>query len=349
MDIGYFYMTGQGKLLAQKLCRFLPGVVYDKNEYKEAVREQWEKKDALVFIMAAGIVVRTIAPYVKSKTTDPAVLVLDQEGRFVISLLSGHLGGANALSKKLASFIGGIPVITTATDVAGVPAMDEFAKKNGLRIENIEALKYISSAMIEGKPLNILTEKPIEGSFPGHAKVRIVTPGSSPEHAGAPSVLIAGDCQCYKAAAGALTELPCLKLTVRDLVVGVGCKKDTPPEKLLEAFKDFSDSHGVRPENIRGVATIELKKDEPCIRALAKKLGAELYIYSKETVETVDLDDAGGKAIESSDFVRQITGVGSVCEACAYLGAGRGKILAGKTKYSGITFALAKDERALKL
>lgn len=349
MDIGYFYMTEQGRTLAEKLCRFLPGIIYDKNEYKEAVRSQWDKKDAFVFIMAAGIVVRTIAPYVKSKTTDPAVVVLDQNGHFAVSLLSGHLGGANALSEKIAALTGGIPVITTATDVAGVPAMDEFAKKNGLRIENIEALKYISSAMVEGKPLKIFTEKTIDGVFPKYVSVKKVLPGDELECSHVPSVCIARDWRSYRTGDGLLAKEMCLRLTIRDLVVGVGCKKDMPAEKFLEAFKDFSDRCGIQPENIRGVATIALKKDEPCIQVLAKKLGAKLYIYSKEMIETVDLNNAGGKMIESSEFVRQITGVGSVCEACAYLGAKHGKILVGKTKYSGITLALAQDEGALTL
>ena len=102
MNIAYFYMTGQGEQLVRRLCSIMPGKLFDKTTYKEGIQQQWERADALVFVMAAGIVVRNIAPYIQSKTTDPAVLVLDQNGQFVISLLSGHLGGANALAVRLA-------------------------------------------------------------------------------------------------------------------------------------------------------------------------------------------------------------------------------------------------------
>ena len=162
MNIAYFYMTQKGGGLVRALSETMPGDIYNKENYKDGLRCQWDKADALVFVMASGIVVRCIAPYIQSKTSDPAVLVLDQNGRFVISLLSGHLGGANALAVKIAGLCGGTPVITTATDVAGVPAMDVFAKENGLVIENIESLKYISSAMVEKKPVAVVSERAID-------------------------------------------------------------------------------------------------------------------------------------------------------------------------------------------
>lgn len=361
MNIAYFYMTGQGEQLVLKLCAAMPGKLYDKTSYKDGIRQQWAKADALVFVMASGIVVRQIAPYIKSKTTDPAVIVLDQNGKFVISLLSGHLGGANALAAKLAEVCGGTPVITTATDVAKVPAMDVFAKDNRLVIENIEKLKYISSAMIEGMPVQIVTERSICGGLPKNVTVLLLdreddffTPdikidslckSCAPNVAAA--VVIAKDCSAYDSIFP--ENVPVLHLRLRPYVIGVGCKRGITSQAMRESFEDFINQRWIPKENIRALATIALKKDEPCIQALASNLNFQLMVYSKEAVEAVDLEDASGQRIEASDFVRSVTGVGSVSEACAYLGANGGKILEGKTKYSGITFALAEDREALKL
>lgn len=361
MNIAYFYMTGQGEALVGKLSSVLPGTVYNKENYKDGIKKQWDRSDALVFVMASGIVVRMVAPYIQSKTKDPAVIVIDQNGQFVISLLSGHLGGANALAKKLAAVCGGTPVITTATDVEGVPAMDVFAKENHLSIENIEKLKFVSSAMIEGRPVTVISERKIEGTFPKN--VRLIYVGadcdsqlkSKREHSEktadwsepAAAVVIAKEGSVY--ADCFLPAVPVLYLTLRPYIVGVGCKRDMAAAALSEAFSAFAACQKICAKNVRAFATIELKKDEAGIRALSEAAGAELLIFTKDEISAVDFDDAGGQRIEQSEFVRQVTGVGSVSEACAYLGSDGGKILAGKTKYSGITFALAENKGALKL
>ena len=171
MAIAYFYMTAQGKKIVDQLSQVYPGEIFDKTNYKEGIKAFWQKDNALIFIMATGIVVRHIAPYIQSKDQDPAVVVCDQNGSFAISLLSGHLGGANELARKIAKLLHGQAVITTATDVVNVPAMDEFAKKNHLKIENIHEMKYVSGAMVEQKPLKILTQWQIKGSFPKNVQV----------------------------------------------------------------------------------------------------------------------------------------------------------------------------------
>jgi len=381
MRTAYFYMTSRGGALTEKLTEKYPGRVFGKAEYKQAVAECWQECDALVFVMASGIVVRTIAPFIKSKTTDPAVVVLDQEGRFVISLLSGHLGGANALALALAKVTGGQAVITTATDVEKVPAMDVFAKENGLKIENIHVLKYISSAMVEKKPLAVLSQWAVEGDFPPNVSV-LQADRDLNRH-----IISGDDGQAVKSFAGILPEMvsrvlsgekaavpvtvigtpafgrmvkdmlaqagvpgrPVLYLTKQPYVIGTGCKKNMDAESYREAFEAFVCRQGIDKADIGALATIELKKDEVCINTLAEELNVPVRIFKKEEIEQVDLSDASGKCIAPSDFVQQITGVGSVSEVCAWLGAKKGKIIAGKTKFKGITFALAKEEVTLKL
>lgn len=166
MRTAYFYLTEEGSLLAHKLAAAHPGDIYNKENFKENLRAGFKKYDSLVCIMATGIVVRILAPLIVHKTSDPAVVVLDQKGKHAISLLSGHLGGANDLAREMASISGGEAVITTATDVAGELSFDTFAKKYDMAIENIEQLKHISGALLSGKKVNVFTDKNVEKLYP---------------------------------------------------------------------------------------------------------------------------------------------------------------------------------------
>lgn len=159
MNTAYFYLTDEGGKLAHKLATAHPGDIYNKENFKENLRAGFGKYDSLVCIMATGIVVRILAPLIVHKTSDPAVVVLDQKGKHAISLLSGHLGGANHLAREMAAISGGEAVITTATDVAGELSFDTFAKKYDMAIENIGQLKHISGALLSGKRVNVFTNK----------------------------------------------------------------------------------------------------------------------------------------------------------------------------------------------
>ena len=166
MNTAYFYLTDEGGKLAHKLAAAHPGDIYNKENFKENLRAGFGKYDSLVCIMATGIVVRIFAPLIVHKTSDPAVVVLDQKGKHAISLLSGHLGGANDLAREMAAISGGESVITTATDVAGELSFDTFAKKYDMAIENIEQLKHISGALLAGKKVNVFTNKNAKELYP---------------------------------------------------------------------------------------------------------------------------------------------------------------------------------------
>lgn len=358
MQVSYFYMTSQGCQIAEKLNQVYPGRMFDKTSYKQGIADMWHKNHVLVFIMASGIVVRHIAPYIRSKVSDPAVLVIDQAGQYVISLLSGHLGGGNEVAKAAAEVLGARPVITTATDVAKVPAMDMFAKNNGLTIQNIQMLKYISSAMIEKQPLTIVSQWPVCGEFPENVHVYMSETDGPADTAENDDVGINGPCVvagtwqfCAQAAKQCLIpeHVPVLYLTAPVYVVGTGCKKDMDAGAYEAAFKDFVCRQGIDVRDMKGLATIELKKEEPCIHYVQEKYQVPLLVFDKAAVESIDLDNASGRRIEASAFVQAVTGVGSVSEACAYLGAGCGEIIQGKTKYKGITFALAREKKVLYL
>lgn len=166
MNTAYFYLTEEGRKLAHKLAATHPGDIYNKENFKENLRAGFGKYDSLVCIMATGIVVRILAPLIVHKTSDPAIVVLDQKGHYAISLLSGHLGGANDLAREMAAISGGEAVITTATDVAGELSFDTFAKKYDMAIENIGQLKHISGALLSGKKVNVFTDKNVDELYP---------------------------------------------------------------------------------------------------------------------------------------------------------------------------------------
>lgn len=166
MNTAYFYLTDEGGKLAHKLATAHPGDIYNKENFKENLRAGFGKYDSLVCIMATGIVVRILAPLIVHKTSDPAVVVLDQKGKHAISLLSGHLGGANDLAREMAAISGGEAIITTATDVAGELSFDTFAKKYDMAIENIGQLKHISGALLAGKKVNVFTNKNAKKLYP---------------------------------------------------------------------------------------------------------------------------------------------------------------------------------------
>lgn len=192
--------TGRGQSLAETLAKALDGQAVRCNQGQTLdgwTRAHFQTGNALVFVGAAGIAVRAIAPYVKSKTTDPAVVVVDEAGRFAIPLLSGHLGGANELAGQIAAVCGGVPVVTTATDVNGVFAVDQWAKRQNCAVLNPEKIKSVSGALLAGGRVELCSPWPVAGEPP---------------------------------------EGVSLRLMPKIAVLGVGCKRGTPQEALEAAF-----------------------------------------------------------------------------------------------------------------
>jgi len=354
----YFYLTPEGKQLAEKLAASHPGEIYGKENFKDNLREGFGTFDYLVCIMATGIVVRILAPLICHKTSDPGVVVMDQKGRYAISLLSGHLGGANDLAREMAAISGGQAVITTATDVAGEISFDTFAKKYRMAIENIGELKHISGALLEGKSVGIITDYPVSAeSFPElreglergrfmifpTEKVRSHTDSPAFESlfpGGLPLVVID---EGFSFTGEERKELksPVLYLRPRTICAGIGCKRDMAADPIREALLDTLKKEGLSPLSLKCISTIPLKADEPGILTTASRLKVPLKVIPTEEIEALDIADLG---IQTSDYVTQHTGVPSVSTASSYLASGRGKILVDKAKYKGITIALSRAD-----
>ena len=285
--------------------------------------EGFRQADALVCCCASGIAVRAIAPHVRDKRTDPAVLVLDEGGRFVIPLLSGHLGGANALAQQLAAELSATPVLTTATDVNGLFAVDVFAKENDLFIEDMGFCKAVSAALLSGEPVGFRSDVPVVGSLPRG--------------------LIAGDADLgiLISARDAKPFPRTLRLIPRRYAAGLGCRRGKSAEELEAFLRENLDRRGVRVHELGSLASIDLKKDEPGLTSLSEKLGLPFLTYSAEALKNVPGD------FTPSAFVQEVTGVDSVCERAAVLASG-GELIVSKVAENGMTFALAKKEEAIR-
>lgn len=282
------------------------------------------RADALVFVGAAGIAVRAVAPWLVSKREDPAVVVCDEAGRFAVSLLSGHIGGANELAEKIAALLGATPVITTATDVNGIFAVDVFARKNRLRISDMGLAKEVSAALLGGVPVGFWTDLDISGPMP---------PGFTSGRAEL------GVCVSEDGRKSPFERT--LKLIPMRFAAGVGCRRGIEPAAFREFFLRQLAGCGVEPERLMCIASIDVKKDEPCLLALCRELDAPFRTFSARR-----LGQAPGE-FSDSRFVRETVGVGCVCERAAVLAAG-GLLVREKTAEDGMTFALAKNTEEIR-
>ena len=291
---------------------------------REWAREGFETDDALIFCCASGIAVRAIAPSVKDKTTDPAVLVLDERGNYVIPLLSGHIGGANELALLIAHRIGSTPVLTTATDLNGLFAVDVFASKNHLLIENLQLAKQISAALLRAEPVGFRSDFPVEGALP-----KELTKGDA-----AIGISVTND-------PDAAPFEKTLRLIPQRYAVGIGCRKGKSEEEL-EAFLISNLSPlGISLKELRSIASIDLKKEEAGLLALCEKYRLPFLTYTAD-----ELLAAPGE-FTKSEFVRATVGVDCVCERAAFLAAG-GNLIQRKIAADGMTFAAAKYEEAIR-
>lgn len=284
--------------------------------------EQFERSDALIFVGAAGIAVRAIAPHVRSKLTDPAVLCIDEQGKYVIPLLSGHIGGANQLAKEIADTLSAKAVITTATDINGRFSVDSWAVRNGFIINNMTLAKEISAAILE-------RDIPLSSSLPISTDL--------------PAGLICGESGALGIFIGWEKRAPftsTLRLIPPILHLGLGCRRGTSAQTIREAVDRTLEQYNIDPKAVRSAASIDLKADEPGLQEYLQSRGLSAEFYSAEKLLEVPGE------FSHSDFVQHITGVDNVCERAAMIGAKQ--LIVPKTVFSGVTIALAAEEKEVR-
>ncbi len=296
------------------------GITRVEGSLDEWTNESFHSCDALVFIGAIGICVRHIAPYLKSKDKDPAVIDIDEMARFTIPVSSGHIGGANELALKIADYLGSMPVITTATDLHGLFAVDVFATKNNLSIQRLYLAKEASSRILHDEYIGFTSRCGYEGSLPK---------GLTESEKGEFGICISTD----------KDDRPfdsTLLLVPKDISIGVGCRKDTDPKKLSYFVKETLEKEGIYKLRVGAISSIDIKSDEKAILDLGEEYGVRPSFYSSD--ELMSLEGEFSK----SEFVRSVTSVDCVCERSAVYSGG--ELILKKTAKDGMTIALAKKK-----
>ena len=358
MRTALFALTAGGARLALRLSGavegggiiYLPERLHDSiatahetvyfTRLADVIKTVFTRYDALICVMATGIVVRMLAPYVESKLYDPAVLVFDEAGRHGISLLSGHIGGANELTRKLCAAVGADPVITTATDVTGVLAPDAMAARLALRPVPKSAIQVLNTALLEGKELSYYIASDLPHAAFYEAQLRAEEIQTRLFRGAIPPV----GADEYRVVISCVEDVPkvyeprTLYLVPRRLIAGVGCRAGVPEAKILRALTEACSMIGREPSMIDLFASTTVKSEEEGLLSAAATLGREVRFYPNEELAAM-IERYG---LTESDFVRQTIGVGNVSEAAALCAAGEegGRMALGKTSFGKVTVAL---------
>jgi len=376
-------ITNNGDRIAHKISNYYDVDIYSRmyvkeNGIKRIVAKVFKEYRGIIFIASTGIAIRAIAPLLKNKIEDPAVISIDNSGKYVISLVSGHLGGANELSLRIANIIDSEPIITTATDNLGIIAPDIIAKNNGLIIDDFRICKHIASLLVHGKNVLFIDEDEIISLPVGyvdrveyngrecdcdkyeyknniyiHNNDEYVDKNNEYEY-------IYEDNKCIYNYHGKIegvvlitnklntndvlvkkignmhigTNIPILKLIRRNIVLGIGCRKDYDSLKMRKNVLSELGKYNIDKKAVSIISTIEIKKDEKAIIELANYLKCSINIFTVNEVRNVHKNYIG------SDFVEMAIGVRAVCEPCVELT--NAHLLTNKIKCDGMTLCLGK-------
>lgn len=277
-----YALTADGLALARRIADHQPAQIFTLHRlatgsdtgferFADQMRSNFSRYHAHICIAATGIVVRAIAPLLDSKTTDPAVLVCDQNGRHVISLVSGHLGGANDLARRIAAHLGAVPVITTATDSAGKPCIETLAKAHGCHIANPEALVHVNAALVQGTPVPLYDPEHRLATAQGPEFVRV----PSPERA-----LVVVSWQVQNNPSALVLHPPCL-------VVGIGCRKGVTCDAILTALRELCTAHSLAKASMSALASVDIKEQEPGLHQAATSCGLPLVFFTRSDLAAI--------------------------------------------------------------
>ena len=276
------------------------------------LEKTFNKYDLHIFVAATGAVVRIIEGKFKSKDTDPAVITIDDHANFVISLLSGHLGGANEECKKIANGIGAIPVITTASDVGGKIAVDTLSQKIKAKLNDLDGAKRVTSLIVNGENVSLHLPKNIVNHDENSAGAIIVSNRKNIEIS---------------------------KIIPQNIFIGIGCKRGVSKEHIIEKLKYAMDKQNLELSAIKMAASAWVKSDETGLLEAMKELDIPIKFFEKE--EILKLEDL---IEEKSEYVKKTIGVYGVSEPCAFLASsGKGAFLAKKIKLDGMTLSIFEE------
>ncbi|BAH05689.1 cobalt-precorrin 5A hydrolase [Clostridium kluyveri] len=327
MNVALISLNKYGDVIGKKIGDFIPIHIFSKNKIEnfnivKLTEKLMKDYDAIIFVSSTGIAVRAIAPFIKNKSEDPAIIVVDILGKYVISLLSGHLGGANELSKKIAKIINAEDIITTATDNLNLKAPDIIAKENNLIIDNMGDAKCISALMVNGENIIFEDEENLIHTPRGY--------GDNLETAS--GVVYVTNKLNYFNTYG---KMAVLKLIRKNVIIGVGCRKDYSIEAMQNTVREKLKEYNIDERAVKIVTSCNIKSEEKAIIELGKFFGAQFKTFSREDIKSIEHKYKGSK------FVEGHIGVKAVCEPCVELSGG--KILVNKLNLSGMTLCIGKE------
>ena len=315
-----------------------------KKRLKLFVEEIFDKYEYIVFIMSTGIVVRTIAPLVTSKFSDPAILVTDEKGTNIISLLSGHMGGANEMTLRISELLNSNPVITTATDTNKKSSLDMIAKKLNAHIDNFrDNVLLINSMLVNGDSVGLYLDgeynnldtrgftlldnsKSINECLYDEEKLNKIN---------SKTIVVISNKEYLEVDNSFKNNYKIIKVIPKNIVIGIGCRRDTDSSLLQESLNDFIHKNNIDKKSIKEIGSIEVKKDEKGIIDLSEALEVPFKVLSKEDISKVD------DLFEKSEWVKKSVGVYSVAEPVAHI-LSDGNLIIEKNKYKGITFSAGR-------
>ena len=325
-------VTEKGDILGKKIKESLSGDLYCKSnivDFKlDTITEKaFENYDSIIFISSTGIAVRAISKYLKSKDKDPAVVVVDVCNKFSISLVSGHLGGANELALRVSKILNNTPVITTATDNMGILAPDVIAMNNNLIIDDLKIAKVIASRIVNKEEVYFIDNRNLVKCPKGYTQVQElkdytlwITNRNKEAN---------NDGYLYK-----IDNSKILRLIRRDIVLGIGCRKNTDKDKMYEFIKESLEKNNIDLRAVALISSIDIKNKEEAILSLKEKLNCNIRFFTKEEIAIIE------HKYEGSEFVKKSIGVGVVSEPVIELSGGN--IIVKKIKKDGMTLAIGE-------
>lgn len=332
MKVAIVSVSDKGKKLAVTIkekmdndSTIIKADVFHKN-VKKCLKIAFYEYDAIIAVMACGILIRSIAPYIESKTSDPAVLNIDDNGNFVISTLSGHLGGANSLTNKIAALIGATPVITTSSDINNRLGIDVLARDLYLSIDRPKEILFFNKAIIEGHEITLTSKSKKEYliEYLKNNTLEIDVCFNYSEDLDEDEIRVSLDNHE-------------LTLKERKMVVGIGCRRGKECEKIYEGLKKSFSDLNIDKSRVNQFASAEIKKDEKGILELSEKLNVPVNFVELEKLKLFDSND-----VQKSEFVKSKFGIYGVCEPSALIMAGfDSKLIYKKTSFDGVTIAVA--------
>lgn len=333
LESSTLYIPGHGRDFQRE---HLPGVKTFES-VASVLHEIWNQYNVILCIMATGIVVRSIAPLIKKKNVDPAVLVMDEQGKFVISLLSGHYGGANAWARRIAKLVGATPVITTSSDVKGRVALDLLARERGLVIVEYPGPPPINLAstmrkLLDDEPLWIFdpesyVKSQLTKDYPLLIPVSVLSSKEFENISQFPGIWVSEKIPPE--------GLKCLRLHPKNLIVGVGCNRGTSGDEIISLIQDVFRREGLFIGSIKAIVSAEIKQDEEGLKEASERLNVPLFFVSMKRLGTVSV-------LNPSEVVQKHIGVKGVCEAAPIALNPSAQLIVPKTKSINATVAIAR-------